>query len=106
MKKIIFALATIVAFSSLAQAGNLPTGATFTFKPSANVSTSYFVDSTKQNYVANSKHTAGNRTYSSSNTTSTIWYKEVAANVGKTLTAAGNEMTNPGESTYSGWTSN
>lgn len=106
MKKVIFAIATLMAFSSLAHAGGLPTVSTFTFKASANVSTSYFTDQNKQNYTVNTKHTAGNRTYSSSNTTSSVWYKEVAANVGKNLTDAGNENSTPGESTYSGWTSN
>lgn len=105
MKRVILTAASIIAFSGLAHAGGLPTGTTFTFKPSNNVGASYFTDAGNQNYVANTKHTAGHRVYSSSNNTSNVFYKENEEWKGKTLTETAAGMQTAGESTYSGWTS-
>ena len=108
MKRVILTVASIIAFSGMAYAGGIPLAAgtfEFTFKPSNNVGSSYFVDGNNQNYVANTKHEAGNRVYSSSNNTSNIFYLEDADYKGQTLDATGVEETTPGESTYGTWTS-
>ncbi|RQW84306.1 MAG: hypothetical protein EHM79_14210 [Geobacter sp.] len=99
MKRVILAAASIIALSGMAYAGNIPTDSSFTFKPSNNVGSSYFEDD--QNYVANTKHAAGTRIYSSSNNTSNIWYKEVT----KASVVTDNDVIAPGESLYDGWTS-
>lgn len=108
MKKILsglFFTASLFSFASIASATNadITTITTLTFKPSANVLVFYGTDTSKQNYVLNSKHKAGDRTYSSSNNTSAVWYNTAIA-AGTALTAAGG-ITNPGESTYSNWSS-
>lgn len=108
MKKAIFAVASIFVFSSLVYAGGIPVASDtvkFTFKPSNNVGMTYFTDDNKQNYVANSKHQAGNRLYSSSNNSSNIWFKESATYVGQAIASATGTMTTPGESTYDSWSS-
>jgi len=107
MKKIILMLAVIaLSATSYVHAGNIPTtladGTTpFSFKGSNNVSITYYADTDPaQAYVANTKHTSGDRVNSSSNNTSNIWYQKVEV----TSAIADSEMTTPGESTYSGWT--
>ena len=109
MKKIILTAASLLALSGVAFAGGIPVASgtvKFTFKPSNNVGSTYFVDGGNQNYVANTKHAAGNRIYSSSNNTSNVWYKESDAYKGELLSAlSGDQMETPGESTYGGWTS-
>jgi len=106
-KKIIAIAAFVLAMNGIAfAAGKIPSGGTFTFKPSTNVDMTYHVDlaGNAQAYTANSKNTAGNRVFSSSNATSNIWYKEDTAWKGKDI-ANSAEMATPGESTYSGWSS-
>lgn len=105
MKKIILMAAAILAYTSLSFAANvdLTTVTGLTFRPSANVKVFYGKDTGSQNYVLNSKHKAGDRTYSTSNNTSAIWYNTAIA-AGTDLTATGG-ITTPGESTYSGWSS-
>lgn len=105
MKKIFLSIAVVVAFASIASAGTnvlLTTVTTLTFKPSANVVVFYQTDAGKQNYCLNSKHNAGDKIYSSTNTTSALWYKTAVAG---TAATASDGITNPGESTYSGWSS-
>lgn len=106
MKRVILTAASIIAFSGVAYAGGIPSSADFTFKPSNNVGSTYFVDTGNQNYVANTKHTAGNRIYSSSNNTSNVFYKESADYKGKLISEVSSDTnTTAGDSTYSGWTS-
>ena len=103
MKKTILVLSFIIAAASYSFAGTgAPTGGTFTFKVSNNVSVAYYTDATTkaQAYVANTTHSSGDRIYSSSNATSNIWYKVVTVG-----TAATTGTTTAGESTYSGWSS-
>ena len=104
MKKIFLSIAVVVAFASIASAGNvlLTTVTTLTFKPSAHVVVFYQTDTGKQNYCLNSKHDAGDKIYSSTNTTSALWYKTAVAG---TAATAEDGITNPGESTYTGWSS-
>ncbi|MEI6207187.1 MAG: hypothetical protein WCP20_10415 [Desulfuromonadales bacterium] len=106
MKKIIFAIAVIVATQGLAYAGTGVPAAPFTFKQSNNVAIYYAPSgtggtSTAQAYMVNSKHASGDRIYSTTNATSNIWYSTVA--VSTALTAAG---VTAGDSTYaSTWSS-
>lgn len=110
MKKTILTLTCLLASVVVVNAGGIPTttvgGKTFTFKPSNNVTTTYYVDAatSAQNYTVNAKNTAGNRAYSSSNMTSNIWFQENDAWKGKIVSDAA-EVTDAGESTYSGWSS-
>lgn len=105
MKKIYLSLAVVLAFASIASAATSDISAVtgITFKPSSNVIVMYASDTGKQNYVLDSKHTAGDKTFSTSNNTSTVWFTDTIA-AGTALTA-GAGMQTPGESTYSGWSS-
>jgi hypothetical protein len=109
MKKTFLTLVCLLAYASISIAGTgipifLKDGTTkFTFKQSNNVNFAYYTEATTaaQKYVANAKHSSGDRIYSSSNDTSNIWYKVVAVSEPVTTSA----VTNPGESTYDGWLS-
>lgn len=105
MKKIILTTAVVLAMSSLAIAANVDiTTKGLTFKPSNNVTVSYAADTNQTNYVVNSKHTAGDRIFSSSNNVSAIFYKSGTA--GTPLVVASEGSTTPGDSSYgSGWSS-
>jgi hypothetical protein len=106
-KKLIALIAFALLMEGMALATNqLPTDTVFTFKPSTNVGFLYYTGSTSQTYTANCKHNAGNRIFSSSNNVSTIAYKEDDTWKGSAMSAlSSSAMTNPGESTYDGWSS-
>jgi len=109
MKKIIAAAALLIALQGVAFAAGASgtalqsTGIKFT--PSNNVLVFYNSDSTTsaQSYTINGKHTAGDRTYSTSNQTSNIWYTSSTA--GTQLDGSGGITTAGATATmYSGWT--
>nr|6VK9_1 Chain 1, Geopilin domain 2 protein [Geobacter sulfurreducens]6VK9_3 Chain 3, Geopilin domain 2 protein [Geobacter sulfurreducens]6VK9_5 Chain 5, Geopilin domain 2 protein [Geobacter sulfurreducens]6VK9_B Chain B, Geopilin domain 2 protein [Geobacter sulfurreducens]6VK9_D Chain D, Geopilin domain 2 protein [Geobacter sulfurreducens]6VK9_F Chain F, Geopilin domain 2 protein [Geobacter sulfurreducens]6VK9_H Chain H, Geopilin domain 2 protein [Geobacter sulfurreducens]6VK9_J Chain J, Geopilin len=78
-------------------AGKIPTttmgGKDFTFKPSTNVSVSYFTTNgatstagtVNTDYAVNTKNSSGNRVFTSTNNTSNIWYIENDAWKGKAV---------------------
>ena len=102
MKKIILTIAALVALEGLALAGTGVPAAPFSFKPSNNVSVYYATDQANasgQAYLVNTRHSAGDRVYSSTNATSNIWYKTATAS------GVGAEGLAAGESVYSGWSS-
>lgn len=98
MKKIITIVAMLLAMQGIAiAAGNIPTttmgGKDFTFKPSTNVSVSYFTTNgatstagtVNTDYAVNTKNSSGNRVFTSTNNTSNIWYIENDAWKGKAV---------------------
>lgn len=102
MKKIITIVATLLAMQGIAVAeGGIPTktmgGKDFTFKPSTNVSVSYFTTNgatstagtVNTDYAVNTKNSSGNRVFTSTNNTSNIWYIEKDEWKGKTVSDSG-----------------
>lgn len=96
MKKIITIVATLLAMQGIAVAeGGIPTKTmgdkAFTFKPSTNVSVSYFTTGgtstgvVNTDYAVNTKNSSGNRVFTSTNNTSNIWYIENDAWKGKAV---------------------
>jgi len=100
MKKIITIVATLLAMQGIAVAeGGIPTKTmgdkAFTFKPSTNVSVSYFTTGgtstgvVNTDYAVNTKNSSGNRVFTSTNNTSNIWYIEKDEWKGKTVSDSG-----------------
>lgn len=99
MKKVIALIAALAAMPAMAFAGNIPTKTMgdkdFTFKPSTNVSVSYFTTGgtstgvVNTDYAVNTKNSSGNRVFTSTNNTSNIWYIEKDEWKGKTVSDSG-----------------
>ena len=88
-----------------------PNNIVFSFNPANNVIIDYFTLSAnpKVDYTTAAKNTNGNRVYSTSNNTTSIWFQE--SNLWKGLDLDEDAipdiqsyMTSVGQSTYTGWT--
>jgi hypothetical protein len=120
LKKISLTAAAFLMMTSIASAvaitggyvdmTNLGTAATpgLFYKPSNKVVVLYGHDlaSNAQNYTLAAKHTSGDRTYSTSNLSTAIyWIKDATVKDGIALTSSASFLSsNAGESLYSGWT--
>ena len=114
LKKIFFGVAVITsmaasAFATTGFIGEASVSAV-TFKPSNNVKVAYLGDvvaTNPQSYMIAAKHASGDTYYATSNLTSLIYKKQVAANAGVALTGA--DDTNlgtliAGETVFTGFT--
>ena len=121
-KKMIWAFALLLALQGSAYATLTgvsiiteildPNSIVFSFNPANNVIIDYYTVLTanpKVNYTTASKNTNGNRVYSTSNNTTSIWFQESDDWKGldlqlKAIPNIKLYMSDVGQSTYTGWT--
>ena len=119
-KKMIWAFALLLAMQGSAFAALTgvsivtvtvdPNSIAFSFTPANNVIIDYntLTANPKVDYTTAAKNTNGNRVYSTSNNTTSIWFQESddwkGVALTGTLTGITAYMTSVGQSTYTGWT--